>query len=179
MKDPRPYVSEVHDLAGLAPQFRARVEEVRANMLRQGFDPLVYETTRIERRQWWIYGTGRSAEQCVDHGVPAEFAWQGADGTTTNAASYLASVHGHGLAVDIISRRKLWDASAAFWTALGKAVQAQHLTWGGTWKTPHDVPHFQWQLSRGGVVFAGPSAEDRERTRVHGMHATWEYYKAA
>lgn len=177
VRDPRPYVRESRDMSRLASAFRAAVERVVARLEAEGFDPMVFETLRTRERQWWIFGKGRTAEQCVAAGVPAKYAWpEGA--RATNANSYLVSVHGHGLAVDIVSKSKLWGASAAFWKALGEAVRDEGLTWGGDWKSPVDRPHVQWRLVRGGKAWAGPSAEDRARTHREGMEATWRYYGA-
>jgi hypothetical protein len=177
-KDTRKYVAETRALDGLAPLFRLQVESVVLNLTKRGFDPFVFETLRVAERQWWIYGCGRSVEQCIAAGVPKMYAWSGGR-IVTSASSHLKSVHGHGLAVDIISKSKMWDAPTAFWAALGEAAEALGLTWGGRWQHPHDVPHIQWSLRRGGSVYAGPSQADRERTLREGRAATWKVYGAA
>ena len=50
------------------------------------------------------------------------------------------SMHCYGLAIDIVDRRKLWNAAPLFWATLGKHAQARGLTWGGKWG---DKPHVQ------------------------------------
>lgn len=177
MRDRRPYVAESRDLSNLAPAFKLRIDRVLADMQAKGHDAFVFEAVRTQERQWWIFGCGRTAAECTQHGVPAEYAFP--EGTkVTNAASFVASVHGHGLACDIISKAKLWNVSAQFKADLAEAAKAHGLTWGGWWKSPVDWPHVQFPLLRNGHVFAGPSAADRERTAKQGMRATWLAYGA-
>jgi hypothetical protein len=175
----RAEVSAERSLDLLAPAFRVKVEAVLADVRAKGLDPMVSESVRTADRQACIYGKGRTLAQVEAAGLDPKWAWpDNPDGKCTNAASHLSSVHGHGLAVDIISKTKQWDAPKAFWDAIGASALKHGLTWGGTWKNPHDLPHIQWKLVRGGVAYQGPSAADRERTAAHGMAATWKFYGA-
>jgi hypothetical protein len=175
----RAEVPGTSDLAPLAPAFRIKVITVLAELTEQGFDAVVAESIRTPERQASIFGKGRTVAQVVAAGLDAKYAWpDNPDGICTNAASHLFSVHGHGLAVDVVSKSKQWNAPQAFWNALGAAAQKHGLTWGGTWKRPHDVPHIQWPLKRNGVVYAGPNEADRTRSRVHGIQETWRFYGA-
>jgi len=106
----------------------------------EGHDPPVFEAVRIDRRQWWIYGKRRTVKECVAAGVAAAWAWAMGK-RASSASSHLVSVHGHGLAVDIISKSKMWDATPEFWESLGRAAKRDGLTWGGGWKSPVDPPH--------------------------------------
>lgn len=146
------------DLAKLAPAMRRAVEAVVADLTVAGFDPWVFECNRTAERQAWIYAGGRTRPGKI----------------VTNASSHLRSWHGHGLAVDVISRGKHWDAPPAFWTALGDACRRHGLSWGGDWERFPDRPHCQW-----GTCPDGPSLHDRERTDRHGMEMTWAIYGAA
>lgn len=146
------------DLAGLAPAMRRAVEAVVAEMTAGGFDPWVFECNRTAERQAWIYAQGRSRPGAI----------------VTKAASHLQSWHGHGLAVDIISKAKHWGAKNAFWEALGRACRQHGLTWGGDWTRFPDRPHCQW-----GKCPPGPAAVDKTRTAEQGMEATWARYGAA
>ena len=177
-KDPRKYVAESRDLSKIAPKLREYALEIVHEMEMDGFDPLLFEAVRTKERQWWIFGTGRDAKTLTDLKIPAEYAWVTSGYRASNASSHLVSVHGHGLALDCISKSKLWNAPEGFWTALGAAVKKRGLTWGGAWKSPVDFPHFQWALKRNGTIYAGPSAVDRLRTEKEGMEATWTFYKA-
>jgi hypothetical protein len=177
MTDRRQYVAESRDLSKLAPAFKARIDRVLSGMLAKGHDAYVFEAVRTAERQWWIYGCGRTEQECADADVPTMYAWP--DGKiVTNAAAHVVSVHGHGLAADIISKSKRWGAPPAFWNDLGALAKQHRLTWGGAWKSPHDTPHLQYPLLRNGVVYAGPSREDRTRTLGRGMRATWAAYGA-
>jgi len=143
------------DPAKLAPGFRGLVEAVLADLTGQGFDPWLFEAVRTAERQAFLYAKGRT--------LPGPI--------VTKAKSHLQSWHGHGLAVDIISRGALWNAPPAFWTALGAACAAHGLTWGGAWTTMPDRPHCQ-----DGRIPVGPKKADRERTAAEGMVATWTHY---
>lgn len=146
------------DLAKLAPGFRRRVEAVVKDLETAGLDPWVVECVRTAERQAWLYAQGRTRPGNI----------------VTKAKSHLQSWHGHGLAVDIISRSAHWGAPASFWTALGQACTAHGLTWGGHWRSFPDRPHCQ-----DGRVPVGPKPADRERTATAGMHVTWQYYGVA
>lgn len=68
---------------------------------------LVNEVFRSDLRQQWLYGQGRTPEQCAEKGVPVEFAREGL--IVTNAWSAKVGAHGweeHGLpascALDVI-----------------------------------------------------------------------------
>lgn len=150
-------VSVDRDLSKLAPAFVVRVQNVVAELEGLGFDPWVFEGLRTAERQAFLYSKGRT--------IPGSI--------VTKAKSHLSSWHGHGLAVDIISRSKLWNAPESFWQALGAACQSRGLTWGGVWTKFPDKPHVQW-----GECPASPTAEDKARTRDQGMEATWFAYSA-
>ena len=61
------------------------------------------------------------------------------------------SMHGHGLAVDIISLAKGWDYSDEWKADLKRACERLSLTCGGLWKSPVDWPHVQWGSIPGAV----------------------------
>jgi peptidoglycan L-alanyl-D-glutamate endopeptidase CwlK len=132
------------------------VERVLAQLRADGRTPWLFECVRTPARQAWLYAQGRTRPGVI----------------VTNAADHLRSWHGHGLAVDIVCRRTLWD-DPAFFRALGRAVAAEGLTWGGAWPTLPDAPHLQW-----GGCPVGPRAADRTRTAADGMAATWAAYGA-
>lgn len=121
------------DLAKCAPKFVEKVKDLLTRMEAQGYDPIVYEATRSDARQMWLYGFSRDYDDgrgCVTHAPTAFKAW-----------------HIYGLAVDIISRSKAWDASDGFWTALRTEAEALGLESGGKWKMA-DKPHVQWAPMR-------------------------------
>jgi hypothetical protein len=61
----------------------------------------------------------------------------------TNAKDASKSMHGYGLAVDIISKSKQWDAPPSFWNALATTAEKHGLVAGLRWKMK-DSPHIQW-----------------------------------
>jgi len=117
-KPGRPYAS----LDGLQPAFRARVQELLANMRARGFDPLVWETYRDPAR-----GEKLNAKQ--------------------GGVLVGASMHCLGLAADIVDAKRRW-AAPDFFTALGEEAERIGLVWGGRFKNPdgsegRDRPHVQ------------------------------------
>jgi peptidoglycan L-alanyl-D-glutamate endopeptidase CwlK len=146
------------DPGKLAPGFWTRIQAVVATLQGWGLDPWVVECVRTKERQAWLYAQGRTRSGAV----------------VTKAQSHLQSWHGHGLAVDIVSRSLHWNAPPSFWTALGKACRAHGVTWGGDWKNFPDRPHCQ-----DARVPVGPKAADKVRTAGQGMAATWAAYGVA
>jgi peptidoglycan LD-endopeptidase CwlK len=141
------------DISRLAPLFAARVAETLSRARLAGLDPIIYEAFRSDERQRWLYGVGRTHSLTRD--------------TVTNAQSALYSWHGYGLAVDVISRSKLW-ADESFFERLALIAKAAGLDWGGDWST-RDLPHFQFSTLR-----AGPSARGRALMKSGGLLAVWK-----
>lgn len=140
----------------LAPRFSAAVGRLLVEHRKAGFDPIVYEALRTDERQAWLWGFGRD----YDDPDPR--------GEVTNARNGDLSWHKYGLAVDIISASKGWDATAAFWNALGAAARDEGLAWGGDWRRK-DLPHVQW----GKPMVVTPSWRAMRLRREGGNPAVW------
>jgi hypothetical protein len=135
----------LRSLGFLAPRVRTAVVNVVDRLSAQGFDPLVFETLRLPQVQAEYFRRGTSKQRDV-----------------------LRSMHGHGLAVDIISQSRLWKPEAGFWTALGEAARAEGMAWGGDWRSFKDLPHIQWGR------FPGVVPDDVVRAfNTGGLHAVW------
>ena len=162
-KPPGREVPLIRDLNVLAPKFRSALERVLATLTGLGFDPMVIETIRTPERQTWLWGFGRT----YDDGR----------GVVTGARTHLQTWHGYGLAADIISASKRWNAPLAFWEALGRECERQGLAWGGDWDGDgdwrderfRDFPHVQW----GKPMRQSPSAKARELIAQGGPPAVW------
>ncbi len=148
-----PPIDVVSSLEPLAPGFRRQVEAVLADLEGQGFDPIVHESYRSRATAEVYYARGRTT-------VPPH-------GTVTNAPNETYSYHGFGLAVDIISKAKGWDAPFAFWKALRDTAVAHGLVSGADWKSP-DRPHIQAKTAH-----ASPSDGARDLLASGGMDAVW------
>lgn len=135
-------LERVSSLELLQPKFRGKVLELLARMKVRGFDPIVWETFRTRARVLELSARGTGIKPNPDGSVPL-------------------GMHELGLAADIISASKKWNASPAFWSALGEEAKALGLTWGGVW-TRADKPHVQG-------VRVGQQAEARARFRAHGF----------
>ena len=160
-KPPEPHAERVNSLDGLAPRFRDAVSRVLDQMRKAGFDPLVYETTRTDARQRYLYGFGRSYDDgrgIVTRSIGIDHTW-----------------HGFGLAVDIISASRQWAAPKAFWDALRAAAEEEGLAWGGDWPTMRDLPHVQW----GKPMRRSPTWRAMQLKKQGGNEAVWQEVGAA
>lgn len=155
MRSPPPEVAVNRSLEPLAPQFRAAVEAILAEL----GDAVVSEGLRTFERQSFLYGFGRD----YDDGR----------GIVTNAPSHLNSWHGYGLAVDLIHTTKGWDAGERWFRLMGDVAKARGCDWGGDWHHP-DRPHIQW-----GKCKDSPSAEAKQLLRQGGVPAVWAAVGAA
>ncbi len=155
---PPPEPPADRSLMTLAPGFRRRVAAMLKDMEVRGFDPMISEGFRSDERQAWLYGFGRD--------------WADEDRQTpvTNAPTGEHSWHRYGLAVDVISKSKGWDAPTKFWNALDAAAARQSLSWGGLWNKFPDKPHVQF----GPPMRQGPSSRAIELLASGGMEAVWK-----
>lgn len=103
------------DLAKLHPLFLPRVQELIRRVEQDGHDPYVFEAFRTFER----------ARALAQRGT-----------------GVVMSMHCYGLAVDVISRDKLWSPPAGFWHSLEHHAATLGLTWGGHFSRP-DKPHVQ------------------------------------
>jgi peptidoglycan L-alanyl-D-glutamate endopeptidase CwlK len=142
------------DLDELAPMFREAVERAIAACKEAGLDAMVYETFRSPELQAAYFARGRTE-------IPPH-------ATVTNAQSNLASWHGYGLAVDVISRKNGWDQPEDWFSRVAEHFRAAGCRWGGEWKMK-DLPHFQWGLCK-----PSPSPRALELHAQGGAQAVWE-----
>lgn len=139
----------IRSLGYLMPEFAASVRRVVERMEGRGHDPVVIETLRIAALQVEYHRRGTSKQKDV-----------------------LRSMHGHGLAVDIISQSRGWDYSQAWKDDLVAACKAEGVTCGGLWKNPVDWPHVQHGAIPGAVPDALVAAFN-----TGGLTASWEYVR--
>lgn len=151
-----PEVPVIRSLDGLAPKFRTRVEAMLIELEAKGFDPMIAESLRTAERQRYLYGFGRE----YDDGR----------GIVTYSSTGHASWHYYGLAVDVISRAKRWNAPSSFWCALGESATAHGLAWGGNWPTFPDKPHVQF----GAPMRSSPSSRIYALYESGGIEAVWK-----
>lgn len=120
-----------YDPSHLDSTFRTKLDAAFAAMRAQGYDPKVYEGARTQRRQAWLYGQGRTTFPVY--------------GRTGNQVTWTLQASNHGTyparSVDVISTSKGWG-DMSFFDALGVAVKAQGLNWGGDWRV-RDYPHVE------------------------------------
>jgi hypothetical protein len=103
--------------------FREKVALLLEAMRRRGYDPVIFESLRTEKRQAWLYGYGRTHHKGRK---PVTFT--------------LKSRHLPGKAADIISKSKLWNHPAFFDALKDEAkrlgletldFEGCHVQWGG------------------------------------------------
>jgi hypothetical protein len=155
LPSPPPEPPPMKSIECLAPKFRAKVAAMLAQLSAIGFDPIISESCRSDERQEWLYGFGRD--------------WDDGRGVVTQAHTGARSWHRYGLAVDVISLKRGWDAPDAFWETLGECARAQGLVWGGSWPKFQDRPHVQF----GAPMRQAPSARAAELFEQGGMTAVW------
>jgi peptidoglycan LD-endopeptidase CwlK len=147
-----------NDLSQLAPLFRAAVVKAIAECNAQGLDAFVYEAYRSQELQAEYFSRGRTKRPPLQ--------------TVTNAPTNLLSWHGYGLAVDVISRSKGWNAGRKWFEDVAKIFKANNCKWGGDWQSV-DLPHFQWHRCK-----PSPSAEARALISTLGPVAVWARVEA-
>jgi peptidoglycan L-alanyl-D-glutamate endopeptidase CwlK len=147
-----------NDIAELAPLFRSAVERSLEQCAARGLDAYVYEAYRTPELQAEYYARGRTKRPPFT--------------TVTNAPDNLNSWHGYGLAVDVISRSRQWNAGRDWFAEIAEVFKANECRWGGDWKQA-DLPHFQWHL-----CMASPSAEARRLITSQGALAVWRAVRA-
>ncbi len=145
-----PEPPRIASLDNCAPLFANAVKDVLLDM---GNQAIVYESTRTEERQKWLYGFGRDYDDgrgIVTNAITAKYGW-----------------HFFGLAVDIIHRIHEWNADEHWWDGLEIAYNHHGLTAGRSWRMK-DNPHGQWGKCR-----TTPSDLARELFQKGGNHAVW------
>jgi peptidoglycan L-alanyl-D-glutamate endopeptidase CwlK len=148
-----PPIEIIASLEYLAPAMHRAVTAALAECHDVGLDAVVHESQRSNATQAIYYARGRT--QIPPHR------------TVTNARSNQFSWHGYGLAVDVISKSKGWDAGE-LWFKLVAAIFKKHgCKWGGDWLSP-DLPHMQW-----GKCKPSPSPLARALLKSGGIPAVW------
>lgn len=115
------------DIHLLRPDVAANCRKLIALCKAEGFPVLVTSTVRDDAYQEYLYQQGRSRPgSIVTNGRQPTFHWDQA-----------------GLAFDVCKNVKGQEYSdAAFWECVGRIGQQIGFTWGGSWKTFVDKPHF-------------------------------------
>jgi len=110
-----------HDVNKLLPYVAERVLQLLDAMRERGFDPMVYETLRDKKRQYYLFCQGRTAKQAFMHGVPKKYAdaWARPGIVVTQT---LKSKHLVGKAADVVSQSTLWS-DPKFFTALAEEAK--------------------------------------------------------
>lgn len=157
LPSPPPEVPASADVSKIAPRFRAAVLRALDNMRTAGFDPSISEALRTNERQRFLYGFGRAYDDAEPRGV------------VTNSINAMHTWHGFGLAVDVISKSRQWDAPTAFWSALRACAEQEGLVSGGAWVHLTDRPHVQW----GAPMRRSPSPHAAELFASGGLPAVW------
>lgn len=107
----------VRSMSGLSPATALAVRRTLERMHAMGWDAVVHETRRSEDRARELAAKGAGIER---------------------------SMHRLGLAADIISRSRGWQAPLEFWVALRDAAEAEGLVSGARWEgDKYDPAHVQ------------------------------------
>jgi hypothetical protein len=134
------------DTAKLYPAARAQITCTVQRMQKGGWSPRIFETYRSNERQQYLYSYGRTR--------PGP--------RVTNAKDASKSMHGSGMAVDIIDAKRHWDHPRFFHWLMIHAESCGAVS-GGAWARLPDYPHVQYGL------YAGPPPQwmqERKRAGV-------------
>jgi len=135
----------------LEPSFRKGLECMLERQRKGGWTPLVQETKRSDELQKRYYARGRTAK----------------GPRVTNAKDVYKTVHGYGMAADVISAVDGWENPRFFkWQVVH--AEACGLTSGGAWKTMPDKPHAQ-----AGVWAGAPPQWAQVLLRHDSLGAVW------
>ncbi len=110
-------------------------------------DFMVTEGLRSREQCCINYGKGRTAQQCIQKGVPAKYA-QPNISKVTWLNNPFASKHSQGRAVDLVPYPVDWNDLAKFRLIAEAMKQAAKeldvsINWGGDWQKTKDYPHFE------------------------------------
>src|SRR4051812_38920022 len=100
-----------HSLALLAPRFRDAVQRALEGCRQGGLDAVVYEAYRSAALQAVYFARGRTV-------IPPAH-------PVTNASSNLYSWHGYGLAVDVISASRAWEAPESWFADVARVFAGE------------------------------------------------------
>lgn len=116
----------IKDICRLAPSMKARVEAYLEDAKKiktvngEVFDPIVFETARVDELQQIYYEQG-----------------------TTDAPTALYGWHFYELAIDVISKSKGWSVSYAWWKTNASLMRQHGIDPGFDWHK-QDLPHGQF-----------------------------------
>ncbi len=111
----------------LPPGMRRGVDCTLGRLKKGGWDAVVFETYRSDKRQQFLYSYGRTRPGRI----------------VTNARDATTGPHFYRFAVDIIHRTKGWDHPRFFYW-VGQHAEACGLVAGAFWKRFPDAPHIQF-----------------------------------
>lgn len=122
-----------------------KVIELATTLTKQPFQVTQGLRTKVEC--YVNYGKGRSASECASKGVPTKYA-QPTLSKVTWLSNPLASKHATGKAVDLVPYPVDWKDLSKFKAIADAILEASRklgvtVTWGGSWKTSKDYPHFE------------------------------------
>ena len=164
---PPPEPPRCSDVSQLAPGFQWRLgltlKDANARLQKAGVPYRfgVFETTRSDERQQWLFGSGRT--------------YRGAWLTNVQSAEY--GWHFFGEAADCVPRPLhadgslgdfTWDVPQSVWQTLFDAATANGCTTGLHWRS-EDEDHVQPSGVR-----TSPSALSRQLYASRGLEAVWE-----
>lgn len=140
MKEPQ----QIRSLDKLNGVVKILLELALEDIKSQGVTPLVVETYRTQKRQYWLYGQGRTPEQLQKRYVPIEYSHPGAIVTQT-----LTSIHMLRCAVDVVPMRNgkaIWNANDKDTKIIIATMVKYGFEAGANWKSFKDSPHYQIKL---------------------------------
>lgn len=136
--------TSLNRLQGVNPNL-VKVVKRAIQITKQDFT--VIQGLRSVEEAYTNYGKGRTAAQLKTKGVPVKYA-RPKEAKVTWLNNPLGSKHISGKAVDLCPYPIDWDDLDKFRLIADAMLKAAkelgvHVSWGGTWKTAKDYPHFE------------------------------------
>lgn len=138
-------------LQGVHPDL-VRVVRRAAMVAQTDQDFTVLEGGRSHEQMCINWGKGRTAGECVAHGIPASYSEPSLSKVTwlSNpfASNHARKPDGFGHAVDLAPYPIVWTDAARFNSLALIVLSAAHqenvpIIWGGSWKKSPDLPHYE------------------------------------
>lgn len=137
--------STTRDIEELNPLVKVMLNSALTRIKSKNITPLVVETYRPRLRQYYLYSQGRSVSECINGGMPKNYAQKYAR-SGSKVTWTLNSIHIKRCAVDLIPQRNgkaIWNSQDKETKKIISIMESVGFEAGANWSNSPDSPHFQ------------------------------------
>lgn len=137
--------TSTRDIGELNPLVKIMLNSAISQIKEKKITPLVVETYRPKKRQYYLYGQGRSVSNCIGAGMPSKYAKKYAR-NGSKVTWTLNSIHIKRCAVDLIPQRNgkaIWNSQDKETKKIINIMESVGFEAGANWSSSPDSPHFQ------------------------------------